>query len=149
MIPGMTVNLKSDSSSAVQLSVARSKSDIKASLESVINSMNAFRDELDRLTFIDVDGENNGPLSNDTAVKMMQSNFKKLMIEPLTGYSSNNIYLSQLGIKTNASGSLYLDTPQLLIVHIWQIPNILTQLKMKTYRQALLMQLRPCHNSVL
>ena len=62
----MTVNLKSDSSSAIQLSVARSKSDIKASLESVINSMNAFRDELDRLTFIDVDGENNGPLSNDT-----------------------------------------------------------------------------------
>ena len=42
VIPGMTVNLKSDSSSAIQLSVARSKSDIKASLESVINSMNAF-----------------------------------------------------------------------------------------------------------
>lgn len=110
VIPGMTINLKSDSSSAVQLSVARSKSDIKASLESVINSMNGFRDELDRLTYIDVDGENNGPLSNDTAVKMMQSNFKKLMIEPLSGYGADNIYLSQLGIKTNASGSLYLDT---------------------------------------
>ena len=110
VIPGMTINLKADSSTAVQLSVARSESNVKASIESVINSMNEFKAELDRLTFIDVDGENNGPLAMDPSVKMMQSNFKKLLIEPISGYGSNKIYLSQLGIKTNASGQLYFDS---------------------------------------
>ena len=108
----MTINLKADSSTAVQLSVARSESNVKASIESVINSMNEFKAELDRLTFIDVDGDNNGPLSMDPSVKMMQSNFKKLLIEPISGYGSNKIYLSQLGIKTNASGQLYFDSTE-------------------------------------
>jgi flagellar hook-associated protein 2 len=40
---------------------------------------------------------------------MLKTNFKKLAIEPLVGYGSDAIYLSQLGIKTNSNGEYYLD----------------------------------------
>jgi flagellar hook-associated protein 2 len=40
---------------------------------------------------------------------MLKSNFKRLAIEPLQGFDSNSIYLSQLGIKTNSEGQYYLD----------------------------------------
>ena len=61
------------------------------------------------MTYIDVDGDANGPLAMETAATMLKSNFKKLALEPLKGYGSELIYLSQLGIKTNSSGEYYLD----------------------------------------
>tara|TARA_B100000963_G_scaffold53423_1_gene41558 strand:- start:5173 stop:7050 length:1878 start_codon:yes stop_codon:yes gene_type:complete len=110
LIDGVTINLKADSASALQLNVTRNTANVKASVEKVISSMNEFKAELDRLTFIDVEGDNNGPLAMDPAVTLQKSNFKKLMIEPINGYGANSIYLSQLGIKTNAAGDFYLDT---------------------------------------
>ena len=109
LIDGVTVNLKADNASALQLNVSRTKANVKASVEKVITSMNEFKAELDRLTFIDVDGDNNGPLAMDPAVTLQKSNFKKLMIQSIAGYGAKNIFLSQLGIKTNASGDLYFD----------------------------------------
>ena len=110
LIDGVTVNLKADNASALQLNVTRTKANVQASVEKVIASMNEFKAELDRLTFIDVDGDNNGPLAMDPSVTLQKSNFKKLMIQSLAGYGAKNIFLSQLGIKTNASGDLYFDT---------------------------------------
>jgi flagellar capping protein FliD len=40
---------------------------------------------------------------------MLKSNFKRLAIEPLQGFGSSAIYISQLGIKTNSEGQYYLD----------------------------------------
>ena len=109
VIDGITINLKSASSSAVQLNVARSQVDVKSSVENVINSLNDFKLEIDRLTYIDVDADNNGPLAMDPSVTRIKSNFKKLPLEALSGYGDSNIYLSQLGIKTNKNGEYYFD----------------------------------------
>ena len=110
VIDGITVNLKADTSSAVQLNVVRSKTDTKTSVQNVINSLNEFKAELDRLTFIDIDGDNNGPLAMDPSVTRVKSSFKRLAAEPLAGYGDTNIYLSNLGVKTNNNGEYYLDS---------------------------------------
>jgi flagellar hook-associated protein 2 len=65
--------------------------------------------EIDRLTYVDVDADNNGPLAMDPSVTRIKSNFKKLHLEALSGYGDSNIYLSQLGIKTNKNGEYYFD----------------------------------------
>ena len=109
IIDGITVDLKADTASSVQLNVARSSSNIQTSVEYVIVALNEFKAELERLTHIDIEGGENGPLAMDPTVTRLKSDFKRLVFEPLQGYGNNDIYLSQLGIKTNDSGEYYLD----------------------------------------
>ena len=109
LIDGVSIDLKSDISETVTLNLNRSESTIIQNVKDVIFSLNEFRTELERLTFIDVEGDENGPLAMELTATMLKSKFKKLAIDPLTGYGSQSIYLSQLGIKLNNSGEFYFD----------------------------------------
>ena len=110
LINGATINLKSDLTDSASLTFERSEDAIRQTVNDTIFSLNEFKAEIDRLTFIDVDGEANGPLAMETAATILKSKFKKLALEPLNGFGSASIYLSQLGIKTNKnSGEFYLD----------------------------------------
>jgi len=106
---GIEITLHSDVSGDVAVSTSRSNSQIKQTVEETIASLNEFKDEIDRLTYVDIEGEGNGPLTLETSATMLKSNFKRLAIEPLQGFDTNSIYLSQLGIKTNSEGQYYLD----------------------------------------
>jgi len=109
LLDGATVNLKSDLAGSSVISFSRSETAIRQSVNDTIFSLNEFKTEIDRLTYIDVDGDANGPLAMETAATLLKSNFKKLAVEPLKGFGSDLIYLSQLGIKTSSSGEYYLD----------------------------------------
>ena len=106
---GIEITLHSDVSGDVAVSTSRSDSQIKQTVEETIASLNEFKDEIDRLTYVDIEGEGNGPITLETSATMLKSNFKRLAIEPLQGFDTNSIYLSQLGIKTNSEGQYYLD----------------------------------------
>ena len=109
LIKGVTVDLKADNTGAVQYTASRSEASVKATVEKVISTLNDFKKELDRLTFIDIDGDNNGPLVMDPAVGRLKSKLKSLTITALSGHADQNIYLSNFGIKTNSSGEYYFD----------------------------------------
>ena len=109
LIDGATIELKSDFTTNAVIDVARSDTAIRATVDDVIFSLNEFKAEIDRLTFIDLEGDENGPLALDPAVNSIKSKFKKLAVEPINGYGDNSIYLSQLGIKTDSNGDYYLD----------------------------------------
>jgi flagellar capping protein FliD len=101
--------LKADIAGSVQYTASRSEDNVKSTVEQVISSLNNYKKELDRLTFIDVDGDNNGPLVMDPAVGMLKSKLKKLTITALQGHADKNIYLSNLGVKTNSDGEYFFD----------------------------------------
>ena len=103
LIDGVKIELKSDFTAAAVLGTTRSDAAILQSINEIIFAMNEFKSEIDRLTFIDVEGDANGPLAMETSALMMKSKFKKLAVEPLFGFGSEPIYLSQLGIKTNSN----------------------------------------------
>ena len=109
LIQGVTIDLKADDSGSVQYTAARSEASVKATVEKVISTLNDYKDELDRLTYIDVEGDNNGPLAMDPAVGRLKSKLKALTITALKGHADKDIYLSNLGIKTNSSGEYYFD----------------------------------------
>ena len=109
LIDGVSIDLRSDISETVTLNLNRSESTIIQNVKDVIFSLNEFRTEMERLTFIDVEGDENGPLAMELTATMLKSKFKKLAIDPITGYGSQSIYLSQLGIKLNNSGEFYFD----------------------------------------
>ena len=109
LIDGATIEIKSDFDTSASIGVSRSETNVLSTVNSVINSLNEFKAEIDRLTFIDLEGDENGPLAMDPAVNSIKSSFKKLAIEPLNGYGENSIYFSQLGIKTDSNGDYFLD----------------------------------------
>ena len=109
LIDGATIELKSDFDTSALIGVSRSETNVLATVNSVINSLNEFKAEIDRLTFIDLEGDENGPLALDPAVNAIKTSFKKLAIEPLNGYGEKSIYFSQLGIKTDSNGDYFLD----------------------------------------
>ena len=109
LIDGATIELKSDFSNSAVIDVDRSDTAIRATIDDVIFSLNEFKAEIDRLTFIDLEGDENGPLALDPAVNAIKSKFKKLAVQPINGYGEKSIYLSQLGIKTDSNGDYYLD----------------------------------------
>ena len=109
LIDGATIELKSDFSTSAIIDVDRSSTAIRATIDDVIFSLNEFKAEIDRLTFIDLEGDENGPLALDPAVNAIKSKFKKLAVQPINGYGEKSIYLSQLGIKTDSNGDYYLD----------------------------------------
>ena len=109
VIDGITIDLKADTVDEVQLNVTRSSTNVKASVESIIASLNEFKSVLESLTFIDIEGGDNGPLAMDPTVSRLKSNFKKLAFEPIAGYGESDIYVSQLGVKTNENGEYYFD----------------------------------------
>ena len=109
LIEGATIDLKSDFSTSATINVRRSEAAVRSTVDSVISSLNIFKAEIESLTFIDLEGDANGPLALDPAVNSIKSSFKKLAVEPLNGYGEKPIYLSQLGIKTDSNGDYYLD----------------------------------------
>ena len=109
LLDGASIELKSDFSTSASIGISRSETNVRSTINSVINSLNEFKAEIDRLTFIDLEGDANGPLALDPAVNSIKSSFKKLAVEPLNGYGEKSIYLSQLGIKTDNNGDYFLD----------------------------------------
>jgi flagellar hook-associated protein 2 len=109
IMTGIELTLNADVSGDIAVSTSRANSQIRQTVENTIASLNEFKDEIDRLTYVDINGESNGPLILETSATMLKSNFKRLAIEPLEGFGTNSIYLSQLGIKTNSEGQYYLD----------------------------------------
>jgi len=109
LIEGASIELKSDFSAAATIGLSRSESATKKTVEDVIFSLNEFKDEIDRLTFIDVDGDENGELAMDPSATSIKNRFKRLAVQPIKGFGDKSVYLSQLGIKTDSNGKYFLD----------------------------------------
>ena len=109
LIDGASIELKSEFTAAATVGITRSSSAVQQTVEDVIFSLNEFKAEIDRLTYIDIEGDENGPLAMDPSTTSIKSDFKRLAVQPLAGYGEDLIYFSQLGIKTDSNGEYYLD----------------------------------------
>ena len=109
LIDGASIELKSDFTDPATIGISRSEEAIRQTVNDVIFSLNEFKNEIDRLTFIDIEGDANGPLAMDPSTISIKSNFKKLAVAPLEGFGEDLIYLSQLGIKTDPNGNYFFD----------------------------------------
>ena len=109
LIDGASIELKSDFSTAATVGLSRSESATKKTVEDVIFSLNEFKEEIDRLTFIDIEGDKNGDLAMDPSTTAIKNRFKRLAVQPIKGFGSKSVYLSQLGIKTDSNGKYFFD----------------------------------------
>ena len=73
LLDGASIELKSDFTTSASIGISRSETNVRSTVNSVINSLNEFKAEIDRLTFIDLEGDANGPLALDPAVNSIKS----------------------------------------------------------------------------
>ena len=109
LIEGATINLKKDVTSDVSITISNSKSEIEQLVKDTMNYLAGFQQTLAELTYIDTSGEKDGSLVSDVTIRRAKQQFKDLIFNPISGYTADNIYLSQLGIKTTKVGTLYFD----------------------------------------
>ena len=109
LIDGASIELKADFTSTATVGISRSSTATQKTVEDIIFSLNEFKTEIDRLTFIDIEGDKNGALAMDPSTASIKNKFKRLAIQPLAGFGSKSVYLSQLGIKTNVNGEYIFD----------------------------------------
>lgn len=109
LIAGVEIKLLDDFEDGTQIGISRSEEAIRQTINDTILSLNELKSQLDTLTFIDVEGGENGPLAMEPSATLLKSKLKSIMIEPIQGYGESAVYLSQLGIKTDRNGIYQFD----------------------------------------
>jgi len=114
LIDGSTIQLKSTSSSAVNLGVTNGENRIKSSIQAMVESFNDLDGILDALVDPDSTVENGGALANDyTGVRYIEQQLRSAIFgdSPTASGPANN--LRDIGISTDKTGKLVLDESKL------------------------------------
>ena len=74
VIEGLTVKLNADVSGDISINTTRSENQIRQTVVETIEALNEFKAEIGRLTYVDVEGEENGPLVLETSTEEKRPN---------------------------------------------------------------------------
>ncbi len=90
------------------LSLTNDKDSVKASIKNLVQELNSLKTSMRELTKRGFNGEPSGPLAGDVRAAQISRELEKITTTPIKGFG-DNIYLSQLGIRTELDGSLSFD----------------------------------------
>ena len=80
VIAGTTLKLQADTTATVNLTSSRSKDNVMSSVKDMISNINSFIVELNRLTYIDTAGDNDGALALDLISKADEKKVQRYSI---------------------------------------------------------------------
>ena len=106
LFEGYTVNLINTTSSSAKLTSTVDYAQAETNLNSLVDAINNAKKVLNDKTFRGSPTEDAGDLANDPAVKAVKTQIDNLIRSSLTGFGSNGVYLSNLGVRTNKDGTL-------------------------------------------
>ena len=109
IIAGVEVELLSRKPEAQSIILTKSPENIKKTVETLVADLNAYKSDLNGLGFIDEVGDENGELAHSSFLRNAKRKFTNFMTEPIAGFSDNNIYFVDFGIKTAKDGSYVFD----------------------------------------
>ena len=106
LFDGYELNLTATTTSSFRISSEIDKVSALASLKDFIAVINNTRTTLNELTKQGSQTTEAGPLSKNIAVKNIVKNINSIITGPIVGYASDNVYLSELGVRTSYDGTL-------------------------------------------
>ena len=110
LFEGYTVNLISTSSSTANLTASVDTSSAINSLESLVTAINSLKGVLKDKTFRGDSSTEKGELADDPVIDSLKSQIDSITTSALSGFGSSSVYLSNLGVRTERSGFLTLNT---------------------------------------
>ena len=113
-ITGVTLDLlKADVGNFVSVSVQENRNEVTASVTNFVTAYNELRQNIDALTSYDPETGTGSALSGDFTVRSIGSQIRNIIFGSLSSVNSNIRSLVDVGITTNSSGTLELDSSKL------------------------------------
>lgn len=109
IMAGATLTLNATTTSTL-VAVAEDPSLAEDELKAFVSALNDARSQLRAATKRGINGAASGALVADPAIAALNREFTALTTTPLTGFGSEPVYLSSLGVRTERDGSLTLDS---------------------------------------
>lgn len=113
-INGVTLDLlKADVGNLVNIDVRESRTEITASINGFVEAYNELNESIDSLTSYDPESGTGSALTGDFTVRSIESQIRGIIFGSVSGLTGNIRSLVDIGITTNAEGSLDLDSTKL------------------------------------
>ncbi len=109
LFEGYQVNLLNTVSSAAKLTSTVDTTNAKTNLKSFVDAINAARKVLDEKTFRGTSSKEAGELATDTVMNRIKKQVENFTTSALSGFGTNNVYLSNLGVRTQKDNTLSLN----------------------------------------
>jgi flagellar hook-associated protein 2 len=108
VIPGVTLDLKAETTSAVNLSLRVDKEGTKESVQAFVDSYNELADTYKRLTAYNADTESGGALQGDFSARQIMGEVRSILRtnDPSSSYGS----LFSIGIEIDQYGKMSIDS---------------------------------------
>ena len=110
LFEGYTVNLVSTTSTSANLTAAVDVTTATTNLQSLVTAINSLKEVLNAKTFRGDASTGSGELAKDTVINSLKKQIDSLTTSPLAGFGATSVYLSNLGVRTERSGTLTLNT---------------------------------------
>ena len=110
LFEGYTVNLVSTTSTSANLTAAVDVTTATTNLQSLVTAINTLKEVLNAKTFRGDASIGSGELAKDTVINSLKKQIDSLTTSPLAGFGATSVYLSNLGVRTERSGTLTLNT---------------------------------------
>ena len=109
LFDGYKVNLLSTTSTTANITASVDSAQATSNLQSLVDSINDLKKILNSKTFRGDATSEKGALANDTVINSLKKQIESLTTTPLSGFGSSNVYLSNLGVRTQRDGELSLN----------------------------------------
>ena len=109
VINGVTISLNEITGTSTSISGQFSADLAKEKFSEFVNYINETKQFLSNLTKRDNNGSGDNIFAADANIKSILSQFNNLTRSPISGFGTNDYYLSELGVMTNRDGTLALD----------------------------------------
>ena len=107
LFDGYTLNLNSTTTSSFRVSSVTDTTTALEAAKNLVKTMNATRSVFSGL--LDRDETKQGALSDDPVAHAVSKKIRNFTTNGVTGFGSQDLYLSELGVQTNRDGSLSLN----------------------------------------
>ncbi len=113
-INGVTLDLlKAELGTIVNIDVKENRSEVTAAINGFVEAYNELNDNIDALTAYDPDTGTASALTGDFTVRSIGSRIRSILFGSITGLNGNIRSLVDIGITTNSSGTLDVDSSKL------------------------------------
>jgi flagellar hook-associated protein 2 len=113
-IDGVTITAVAESDGEkVALDVAFDKSSVQSRIQKFVTEYNAMQTQLAKLGSYNAETKAAGPMLGDSLLRAIETEVRRGLSEPVSGATGTYTTLASVGITTNASGALQVDSAKL------------------------------------
>jgi flagellar hook-associated protein 2 len=109
LVPGATLTLSDTMTSAARVQLEERKDIALAELQALVAQLNETRAIIAEATKRGLNGAPSGPLVGDPTIVAIGRRLAAITTQPITGFSADPVYLSQIGVRTQRDGTLEVD----------------------------------------